>query len=513
VGSRTYKGHEKNKGNDADKHSRRNWKKNCGLMTEKFDYKKLGLRAGLEIHQQLNTQHKLFCNCSTALKEKIPLFSINRKMHPVASELGEIDIAAQFEYLRDRTFNYEVFSNETCLVELDDEPPHNLNREALHIALQIALLFNCQIPEEIQVMRKIVIDGSNTSGFQRTAIVGLNGYIRYKGKRIEITQISLEEDAAAIERSGEATYKLNRLGIPLVEIDTGLLINYNPQEIQEIAYLIGIMCRSTSKTKSGIGSIRQDINISIRRGSRVEVKGVQELGLISKIIENEVSRQLGLNKVVEETRVAKLDGTTDFARPLPGAGRMYPETDIQPMFIAKEYLDSIKENLPEPWSNKLERFKTRLNLSSQLAEEILGSEHLELFERIIKGKKVEPTAVANTFTSVLKDLKRREKIEVDRIPEKGIVEIFDYLERGKIVKEAIPEILKYLAMYPQENVGTAVKELNLRPVSIGELREMTKEVISQPGMNFDKAVGILMSKVRGKIDAQEVIRIVKSMIK
>jgi Glu-tRNA(Gln) amidotransferase subunit E-like FAD-binding protein len=482
-------------------------------MAEKIDYKKVGLRAGLEIHQQLNTQHKLFCNCSTSLKEKIPLFSIKRKLHPVASELGEIDTAAQFEYLRDRIFTYEVFPSETCLVELDDEPPHKLNSEALHIALQIVLLFNCEIPEEVQVMRKIVIDGSNTSGFQRTAIIGMNGYMKYKGKRIEITQISLEEDAAAIERGDEASYKLNRLGIPLVEIDTGILVDYNPQEIQEIAYLIGIMCRSTSKTKSGIGSIRQDINISIRKGARVEVKGVQELGLISKIIENEVGRQLSLSKVLEETRVAKLDGTTDFARPLPGAGRMYPETDIQPILIAKEYLDSLRKNLPEPWSNKLERFKTKLNLSNQLAEEILGSEHLEMFEDIIKNKKVEPAVVANTFTSTIKDLKRREKIEIERIPRKGIVEIFDYLEREKIVKEAIPEILKYLAAYPQENVGTAVKELDLRPVSIGELREMAKEIISQPGMNSDKAVGILMSKVRGKIDAQEVIKIVKNIMK
>lgn len=476
-----------------------------------IDYKKFGLKAGLEIHQQLNTQNKLFCNCSTEMKEKIPLFSIKRKLHPVASELGGVDTAAQFEYLRDRTFNYQVFSNETCLVELDEEPPHNLNTEALHTALQIALLFNCQIPEEIEVMRKIVIDGSNTSGFQRTAIVGLNGYMKYKGKKIEIVQISIEEDAAAIEK--DTTYKLNRLGVPLVEIGTGLLVDYNPQEIQEIAYLIGIMCRSTGKTKVGIGSIRQDINISIRKGARVEVKGVQELGLISKIIENEVNRQLSLNKVEEETRVANPDGTTEFARPLPGAERMYPETDIPPILITKEYFESLNKTLPEPWSNKLDRFKSNLKLSPQLAEEILGSEYLDLFENIIKSKKVEPTVVANTFTSIIKNLERKEKVEIDRIPEKGMVEIFDYLERKKIVKEAIPEILKYLAKYPQENVAGAVKELDLRPVSVSELKEIAKDIVSQPGMKADKAIGIVMSKVRGKIDAQTVMDVVKKMMK
>jgi len=449
------------------------------------------------------------------MKEKIPLLIVKRKLHPVASELGEIDTAAQFEYFRDRSFNYQVYNNENCLVELDEEPPHELNQEALDIALKIALLFNCQIPEEIEMMRKIVIDGSNTSGFQRTAIIGMNGYMRYKGQKIEIVQISLEEDAAAIEKeeNGNVTYRLNRLGIPLVEIDTGILSNYTPEEIQEIAYLIGIMCRSTSKTKIGIGAIRQDINISIRRGNRVEVKGVQELGLISKVIENEVKRQMTLPKVVEETRIANLDGTTEFARPLPGAGRMYPETDIKPILINKEYLDSIKKNLPEPWMKKLERFKSNFRLSPQLAEEIIQSEYLEMFEKIVASKKVEPTTVANTFTSVLKDLERREKIEIDRIQKHRFIEIFDYLQDKKIIKESIPEIIKYLATYPQNGVGDAVRELDLRPLTASDVRNIARDIVSQPNITFEKAYGIVMSKVRGKIDAQEVMRIVKEMMK
>ncbi len=484
-------------------------------MTEKINYKSLGLKCGLEIHQQLNTNTKLFCSCSTDMKERNSLLTIKRKQHPVASELGEIDVAAQFEYLRDRNFHYQVFPNETCLVELDDEPPHNLNPDALHIALQIAMLFNCQVPEEIHVMRKTVIDGSNTGGFQRTAIVGLNGYLKYKGKKIEITQISLEEDAAAIveEKNGDVTYRLNRLGVPLVEIDTGLLIGYTPEEVQEIAYSIGIMCRSTSKTKSGIGSIRQDINVSIRRGARVEVKGVQELGLISKIIENEVKRQLSLKKVEEETRIAKLDGTTEFARPLPGANRMYPETDLEPIAITKEYFESIKKSLPEPWISKLERFKTKLKLSDLLAREILESEHLNLFEKIISSKKVEPSIVASTFVSTIKDLERREKVEMNRVQENKIVEIFDYLQDKKFVKEAIPEIIKYLAAYPQSGVADAIKELDLKPLTATDVKEIAKEILSQSNMTFDKAVGIVMSKVRGKIDAQEVMKIVRSMMK
>lgn len=484
------------------------------MMEKKLNYDALRLKAGLELHQQLDTKHKLFCNCSTGMKEKMTVATVTRKLHPVASELGMVDIAAQFEYLRDRSFHYQIFNNETCLVELDEEPPHHLNSEALEIALQIALLLNCEIPNEIFVMRKTVIDGSNTSGFQRTVIVGINGHISYKGKRILITQVTLEEDAAAIagEENGKATYRLNRLGVPLVEIDTGILEGYSPMELQDIAYQIGILARSTSKTKHGLGSIRQDVNVSIRNGPRTEVKGVQELGLLSKIVEFEVQRQMK-ERPKEETRAANLDGTTRFLRPLPGANRMYPETDIPPVIITKEYIENLKKNLPEPWTNKLERFKAKLRLPDGLAREILGSEYLSLFEKIVSTKKVEPTIVANAFTSVMKDLERREKIEIGRISEYRFIEIFDCLQDKKITKEAIPEIIKYLAVYPQNGVGDALKELDLKPLTATDVREIAKEIVSQSDITFEKAYGIVMSKVRGKIDAQEVMKIVKSMMK
>ena len=482
------------------------------MMGKKLNYDALRMKAGLELHQQLDTKHKLFCNCSTGMKEKLPIMTVTRKLHPVASELGGVDVTAQFEYLRDRTFHYQVFNNETCLVDLDEEPPHNLNQEALHVALQIALLLNCEIPNEIHMMRKIVIDGSNTSGFQRTAVIGINGYISFKGKRIPITQVSLEEDAAAIvgDENGKVVYRLNRLGVPLVEIDTGILEGFSPMELQEIAYQIGILARSTSKTKHGIGSIRQDVNVSIRNGPRIEVKGVQELGLLSKVIEFEVQRQMK-EKPKEETRAANLDGTTRFLRPLPGANRMYPETDVPPAIITDNYIEEIKKNLPEPWTNKLDRFKTKLKLPDGLAREILGSEYLNLFEKIVSSKKVEPTIVASTFTSTIKDLERREKVELDRISEYRLVEIFDYVQDKKIMKEAISDVIKYLAAYPQNGVADALKELDLTPLTTDDVRNIAKEILEQPNMTFDKAYGIVMSKVRGKIDAQEVMKIMKSM--
>ncbi len=484
----------------------------------KVDYKTLELKAGLEIHLQLNTKHKLFCNCLTTMEEKEPMAIVKRKLHPVASELGEVDIAAQYEYLRNRTFYYQVFKNETCLIDLDEEPPLPLNKEALEIALQIALLFNCSIPEEIHVMRKTVIDGSTPMGFQRTMIVGRNGYLKYKNRKIEITHIALEEDAAAIvkEENGKVTYRLNRLGIPLVEIGTGLLTDFTPEEIQEIAYLIGITCKSTGKVKRGIGTIRQDLNVSIKNGARVEIKGVQELGIIAKVIELEVKRQLELiekgEKVKEETRAALPDGTTKFLRPLPGAARMYPETDVEPVIISRKYIRELKRKLPEPWTKKLERFRKELKLSEDLAKQILRSDWLDLFEQIVKTKKVEASIVANTFVSLLKDLKKRENMKIENLKDKHFIQVFDFLAKHKIVKEAIPEILKYLARNPEKSVENVIKELKLEVLSKEELERIVKETFS-PDLSFGKVVGLVMSRVRGRANAQDVIKLVKKFMK
>lgn len=480
------------------------------MVEQKINYKKLKLKCGLEIHQQLDTKQKLFCKCSAAMQEKDPITIMKRKLHPVASELGTVDVAAQYEYLRNRNFNYQVFANETCLVELDESPPEDLNREALKVALQIAFLLNCQtIPDEIQVMRKTVIDGSNTGGFQRTMIVGLDGFVKYKGKKIPITHVALEEDAAAIvdEKEGSVTYRLNRLGVPLVEIGTGVLTGYSPEEIQDMAYLIGMTCRSC-KVKKGIGSIRQDVNVSIKNGGRVEIKGVQELGLLSKVIELEVQRQSVIKKVEKETRTVMPDGTTKFMRPLPGASRMYPETDIKPIVVSKEWLKEIKENLPETWDKKLKRVK-KLKLSDDLANQIIRSDYVDLFEDIVKRKKVEASVVANTFVSILKDL-RREKVPVENLTQEHFERVFDLVKRKRIAKEAIQPILKALAESPNENVTEVVKKIDLEAIPVNELKRIIKEIKEKnPEASKDKLIGLVMARVRGKIDAQVVMKMVK----
>jgi glutamyl-tRNA(Gln) amidotransferase subunit E len=266
-------------------------------------YSKIGLKAGLEIHQQLDTKEKLFCSCQPNLFKDEPEYTFLRKLRPAQSELGHVDSAALFEFQKETEIMYEANKDTACLVEMDEEPPHDLNREAVDISVLTSLLMNMKPVDEIHVMRKTVIDGSNTTGFQRTCVVALNGKIDIKGKPVAISQLSLEEDAARKNgKDGQLQrYRIDRLGIPLIEVTTAPVI-YSPEEAQETAAAIGQILRATRRVRRGLGTIRQDVNVSIRDGALIEIKGVQELELISKVIENEVQRQLSLLKIREELK-------------------------------------------------------------------------------------------------------------------------------------------------------------------------------------------------------------------
>jgi len=268
----------------------------------KFDYEKLGLKVGFEIHQELNT-HKLFCNCPSVLREEEPPIKVRRRLRPTQSELGEVDRAALAEAIKGKGFSYHVYPETICLVELDEEPPHPLNEEALDIALEVAMLLSAKPVDEAHTMRKIVIDGSNTCGFQRTTLVATDGHVENGKGRISIPTICLEEDAA--RKFGEDAelidYRLDRLGIPLVEIATGPDF-FDPYTPTDVALKIGQILRATGKVKRGIGTIRQDINVSIKGGARQEIKGIQELGLISTVIEREVQRQVALLEIRDELK-------------------------------------------------------------------------------------------------------------------------------------------------------------------------------------------------------------------
>ena len=264
------------------------------MPEDKFDYKKLGLMMGLEIHQQLDSQTKLFCRCPNSLTDKQPERKIYRRLRPTQSELGEIDRAAYEESQRNLQFVYEAYNHHTCLVEADEEPPAKLNQEAVDISIILASLMNMKVVDEFHTMRKQVIDGSNTSGFQRTGILATDGYVETEFGNVTIETLGLEEDAARRigEEEGKIVFRLDRLGIPLAEITTSPDMHH-PEQVKQVAYQLGQILRST-RVKRGLGTIRQDLNISIREGARIEVKGVQDLELMPTIVENEVQRQLNL---------------------------------------------------------------------------------------------------------------------------------------------------------------------------------------------------------------------------
>ncbi|MCJ7478600.1 MAG: Glu-tRNA(Gln) amidotransferase subunit GatE [Candidatus Nanohaloarchaeota archaeon QJJ-7] len=268
----------------------RGWK----IITDSHDYEELGFRCGIEIHQQLDTSSKLFCECSTEPGEH-PDAEVERELRPVPSEMGEVDRAAQFEFLKDKWFRYNVFNGSSCLVELDEEPPHPVDDEAFETALETTLLLNCEVPDEIHFMRKTVIDGSNTAGFQRTAVVGLEGSIETEEGEVGIEGVQLEEDSAGIhsKEKSAGVYDLDRLGVPLLEIGTDASIQ-SPSHAKEVAEKIGMLLRSTGKVKRGLGTIRQDVNVSIEDGARVEIKGFQELEQMDELVRREVERQKSL---------------------------------------------------------------------------------------------------------------------------------------------------------------------------------------------------------------------------
>ena len=272
---------------------------------------RIGLKVGLEIHQQLATDKKLFCSCMPTESEEYPI-KFSRKLRVAKSELGEYDPTAIFERSKDKTIIYYANPASSCLVEQDEEPPHEVNRKAKEIVLLIASSLKSAIFSEIHVMRKLVIDGSNTSGFQRTMLVAQGGYLDVDGVKIGIQSICLEEDAARLLSDTVETreYSLDRLGIPLVEIALEP-VSGKPTDIKKIALTLGRFLRATKKVERGLGSIRQDVNVSIQDGSIVEVKGVQKLDQLEKVIEYEAKRQHGLMiiadrlKKIEIERIAK----------------------------------------------------------------------------------------------------------------------------------------------------------------------------------------------------------------
>ena len=613
----------------------------------------VGLKAGLEIHQQLDTKTKLFCNCPTTLRDKKDsLLSFSRYLRASKSEMGKVDEAARAEEQYGRTIIYKAYDS-TCLVENDEEPPRELNSEAVEIALEVALLLNMTPIDEIHTMRKIVIDGSNTCGFQRTALVATDGLISTEDGPVRVDSLCLEEDAAQkLEAEGDAVvYSLDRLGIPLVEICTAPDIKTTEQAVK-VAEQLGMILRSTGNVKRGLGTIRQDINVSIEEGARVELKGVQNLRLIGEIVKNEIVRQLKLielksdlnkngarveheikdlttifetctsrvikkaggavfgvclrgfagivgteiqpgrrfgseladfaikfgaglmhtdelpaygitreevenlkiafdatgddcvvivaadreratkalkavlmraeaamHEIPKETRRALPNGSSAYMRPLPGAARMYPETDVPPVEVGDKWLDEIGANLPETFEHRKERYKAKHGLNDELADKISRNSNFALFERIMGSySDVPATLVVKTLTDTLVEL-TQEGLEVEDLSEQHFMDVFQQLSANIFGKEAVPDILKFVANHPAISIVAAIDELGFRS-DTGGIEELIENIVnSRKEFIRDKGeravgplMGVAMKELRGKVDGKLINRLLAEKV-
>ncbi|MFL6343135.1 MAG: Glu-tRNA(Gln) amidotransferase subunit GatE [Nitrososphaeraceae archaeon] len=616
----------------------------------------INLKVGFEIHQQLATSYKLFCKCECRETENYQTLFV-RKLRPTQSELGTYDSAALFEFKKMRTIKYRAAPDSSCLVEADEEPPHEINREALESALIFSLALHSKIVDEIHTMRKIVIDGSNTGGFQRTMLVANGGYLDIDGQKVGVQSICLEEDAAKLISDNGTTreYGLDRLGIPLVEIALEPVTG-KPQEIMQIALTLGRLLRASKRVARGLGSIRQDVNISVNNGSIVEVKGVQRLDQLIKVIEYEMLRQHGLiliaqklkkdskfteadigqriedvtdilNKsssrvvrksladdsskgvlkairvegfagmigfepypgirigkqlselvrfygaggifhsdelpdygitseevnaigrkleavdgqdafvivggsrdsidfvvdaivqrlkmaldgVPAETRAATLEGKTVFSRPRAGAARMYPETDIEPVPIDKQILESLYDKIPKSWDEILNALSSRYNLNRKLAEQIFDSQYLNVFEEIADSTKISPTFIASKLTEDMVSL-QRQQFDITILSKDMILDIFKRLDAGVIAKESIVLIFEKLLKKECKTVNEAIKELGIEPINEQEL-EMTVDKILEENISLINSKGMAslgllmgrcMSILRGKADGKKI---------
>ena len=610
-----------------------------------MDYKALGFKAGLEIHQQLDTL-KLFCACPSNLQD-VGGAPFRRRLRPTQSELGEVDAAALEEAKRDLSFLYEPAG--TCLVEADEEPPHAANRQALETALILALLLDAKIVDEVHFMRKIVIDGSNTTGFQRSALVATDGRLEVEGNPFGIPSILVEEDAArkVEEREGEVVYRLDRLGIPLIEIATTPDVR-TPEEARLVALHIGNLLRATRRVKRGIGTIREDVNVSIAAGSRTEIKGVQELPLLATYVEKEVARQAALVEVAAslrergasvgpvadvtetlqasasrvvsaalhrggrvlglplhgfsgtlagklgpelathariagvgglfhsdelpnygitaqevaavrstlglgavdafalvaddarrarealdlaaarartalqgvppETRDPRPDGTTVYSRPLPGRARMYPETDVPPIRITTDWLDRLRATLPELPGPKIARLVREYGIHEQPARQLVDEGWDLEFEALARGHadaKLVSAVLLYDLTQV-----RREGLPVETLDVARLGGLFALLREGRFAKEAIPAILREMALRGVD-AATAAESLGAQSLSredvekeIEALLAAKRELLAERGEAAASALmGLAMERLRGRADGKVVSEVLRERLR
>ncbi|MEK6858619.1 MAG: Glu-tRNA(Gln) amidotransferase subunit GatE [Nanoarchaeota archaeon] len=478
------------------------------------DYLKLGFKAGLEIHQQLDTP-KLFSGAPSFLRTDAPHYTLQRKLHAVAGEMGEVDVAAAHESAQGKTFYYEGYHDTISLVELDEEPPRPINEQALDVALQVALLLNCEMYPVTQVMRKTVIDGSNTGGFQRTVLIAHDGFIETSFGKVPVDTVCLEEDSARIisKESGKTVFRLDRIGIPLVEIATAPAM-VNPEQVKEAALHLGDILRVCT-VKRGIGTIRQDVNVSIKGHERVEIKGFQDPAMMIATIDKEIERQLGdikQKKVVGAVRNALPDGTTEFMRPMPGKARMYPETDVPLLKIGLERINRLKKNLPKLKSDIRAELKKRGLNDEMIALVLSDSSYVDSFLMLIRVYSKDANLVAKMIALWRQEIATKERKSLGEITkllhERVLESILEKVDAGSLDVRDVRTVMFRIAQGVSFKSAVVIEKVDDNALE-AEVRAIIKE---KPGLRANAYMGLVMAKLKGTIDAKKAMELITRIL-
>jgi glutamyl-tRNA(Gln) amidotransferase subunit E len=297
-------------------------------MIQPLDYDAVGFMSGLEVHQQLDTCEKLFCRCPAGHYTTTHDGEVLRHMRPTLSELGEYDGTALMEFKTKKEIVYLLNRDNVCTYEMDDTPPFLVNQEAIDITIELCLMMHMDVIDEVHIARKQYLDGSIPTGFQRTAIVGVNGWLPFKGRRLTVTHVSVEEDSSREVRSKghRIVFRTDRLGMPLSETVTGAELR-DPGEVRDAILLCGLVARSTRRVRVGIGAAREDVNVSVRGGDRVEIKGVPRAAYAPKLVHNEAVRQVNLLALKDELARRGIRGPDDVRVTAQDAGDLLSGAD------------------------------------------------------------------------------------------------------------------------------------------------------------------------------------------
>ena len=632
------------------------------------DYAAIGLKGGLEVHQQLLTKRKLFCRCPAGYYSNEYDAEVLRHMRPTLSELGEYDGTALMEKKTNKNIHYRIHQDTVCTYEFDDTPPFFPDEKALDISLEISLLLNLNMVGEMHIARKQYLDGSIPTGFQRTAILGVGGWFPYKDRKIGVRQLSVEEDSCreVSDIGHDRVLLTDRLGMPLVEIVTEPDMR-TPQEIAEVCQIIRLLCRSTGKVRTGYGAAREDVNVSVRGGTRVEIKGVPQISRIPLLVYNEAMRQCSLlhirdllkqrgitpetfqwtshdvtravakthyqpirealeqghrvkcvvlkgfagllNHTTQEqttfakefsdrvrviacltelpntvhsdtasdlltvrdwkelrkhskagdgdasilvwgneedtqtacneiairakeatqgipndTRQALKDGTNGFERVLPGAQRMYPDTDLPPMAIEEARLQGIRAQLPVLIWDRQDEYH-RMHLPEDVIEPLCISPRAVFFERLVGELNVDPTFAAVILIQRFKAL-RREGLNPDELNDDEIYEVFKAHADGTLAREGVIDVLtRVLEKRSKMGGGNAQVQLVLQavqgqPVIDRDLKARIEELIENTDdsrfattqKKYRCLMGRLMREFLGRVDGKRVAEMLEKAL-